>query len=170
MSILLRVNDSKDGQIQSKLERSVRLFVLLHIGLIALTQYHSANSKRSAKPAAKKRRRATSRGNPRWRPPKTPSATSANGRAMKTATRSNRQQRPTSRRSLERKRSHSLETKKKSIYCFGSFVFASRFLLLFVKLRTFTLYHIYHMLNDVLCGRELWEIKSKIKGVRYRQH
>lgn len=99
-----------------------------HISSIALTQYHSANSKRSAKPAAKKRRRATSRGNPKWRVQKTPSATSANGRAMKTATRSNLQQRPTSRRSLERKRSHSLETekkkkKKKVIYCFGSFVF-----------------------------------------------
>lgn len=84
-----------------------------HISSIALTQYHSANSKRSAKPAAKKRRRATSRGNPKWRVQKTPSATSANGRAMKTATRSNLQQRPTSRRSLERKRSHSLETEKK---------------------------------------------------------
>lgn len=165
---------------RSSLSLSARYASLYyHSGSIALTHHHhhSANSKRFVKPAAKKRRRATNRGNPRWRARKTPSATSANGRAMRRATRSNRQQRPTSKRSLERRRLHSLETKKKKkkyllfwVLFFFFFPLHLVFLLLFVKLRTSTLYHIYHMLNDVLCGRELWEIKSKIKGVRYRQY
>lgn len=82
MTILSRVNDSKDGQIQSKLERSVcgiglRLLV---VGCANGTMLDSGNSRSSVKLVGRKRMPGTSRGSPRWRQPKTPSATNASGR------------------------------------------------------------------------------------------
>lgn len=84
MAILSRVNDSKDGQIQSKLERSVCGWGL-NIGcLLAVdangTAFDSGNLRSSVKPAGRKRMPGTNRGSPRWRLPKTRFATSVSGR------------------------------------------------------------------------------------------
>lgn len=158
MTILSRVNDSKDGQIQSKLERSVCGIGLhlLVVGCANGTTLDSGNSRSSVKLVGRKRMPGTSRENPRWRQPKTPSATNVSGRMTTRAKPKGQKHHRSSARNYLARRKFLLPNNFPSF----SFFFPPFYLCVFLGLCSTLLY------CNICLMRSMWGNKSCVRTIK----